>query len=340
MKNIFEFLGLPSDHRPVKKIYQLVKHFDDVNPKAEQGIFHKKVSFPMFGQVKRDGVFCAIVVMDGAVGIFNRTGKHMTSCGDLHSSIVQQDLVDGVYMGELQSLHKCSLEELSGVVTPERVNPLKYTVEEDGTIIDQPTIAKRIYVDFFDFLSLNEFVAGVTEVKYRERHMRLKLRTEYTNLHVLPYVIIKSEEELRDFAQQMIDLGEEGAVFKQDVGYKCGAKDWHQMKVVRGIHVDLECIGWEEGTGKYLGRVANLLFRYKNGKTVTAMLGKGWTHEDAREMRIHIGGYPHFCNGSKGAVNPIGRIFHVYGLQPSSKNGIIRLPKVAEQRHDKAQADY
>ena len=48
--NIFEFVGLPADHRKVKKIYQLVKQMDDVNPKAHLGIWHKKVSWPMWGQ--------------------------------------------------------------------------------------------------------------------------------------------------------------------------------------------------------------------------------------------------------------------------------------------------
>lgn len=64
------------------------------------------------------------------------------------------------------------------------------------------------------------------------------------------------------------------------------------MKIVRGVSYDLECVGIEEGTGKYKGKVANLIFRWKEGKTVKAMLGKGWTHHDAKQM------FENYTNGS------------------------------------------
>lgn len=340
--NIFEFLGKPFDYRTEKKIFQLVKHFDDVNPLAEQGIFHKKVSFPMLGQVKRDGVFCAIVVrVDGVVDIFNRTGKRMTNVTMLWKKVVEAKLAAGVYMGELLSTHECSLEQLSGVVNPLRVNPIEYKVEKDGTIVDQPAIAAGLYIDLFDHLSVCGFISGGSDAPYKLRHARLIIRLEGTNFNVLPYYIIRDMEELDAFSEAAINEGEEGAVFKQNVGYLCGAKDWHQMKIVRGIHVDLECIGWEEGTGKYEGKVVNLLFRYKKGKQLKAMLGKGWSHDDAEELYSLI---VYNCSSRDALLNrrdsPIGKIYHVYGLQPSSKNGLIRLPKVAELRHDKAEPDY
>ena len=49
MPNVFEFLGLPKAHRPISKVVQLVKHYDEV-PDSRK-------SFPLIGQVKRDGVF-------------------------------------------------------------------------------------------------------------------------------------------------------------------------------------------------------------------------------------------------------------------------------------------
>ncbi|CAM0030743.1 ATP-dependent DNA ligase [Vibrio phage D530] len=333
--NIFEFLGKPADFRTEKKVFQLVKHFDDVNTKAEQGIYHKKVEFPMFGQVKRDGVFCAVVVRaDGKVAIFNRTGKRMTNCENLESYFAGAaelfTLDAGVFLGEMLS-EECSLEQLSGVVNPNRTK---------GLDPEQKLIKHRLHIDFFDGVTICEFISGHSHKGYSARHWNLKQEMEDLAT-VLPYVNIKDEAALRAFAQKQISAGEEGAVFKQDVEWKAGAKDWHQMKVVRGIHVDLVCIGFEEGTGKYEGLVANLLFRYKNGKTVKAMLGKGWTHDDAREMylNIHYGesvGMPEH----KHVDDPRGKIYHVYGLQPSSKNGLIRLPKVGELRHDKAEPDF
>lgn len=316
--NIFEFLGVSSVLRKDNKIFQYVKHFDDVNPKADEGIFHKKVSFPMYGQVKRDGVFAALVVIHGQVGLFNRTGKPMTNCSRLKEYFAGCNTPDGIYLGELLS-RDCSLEQLSGVVNPNRNKPL------EG---EQISIRNNLHIDFFDHVTIDEFIEGYAGATFLERHARLH-NLMCARSTILDLQVIDSISDLEWFAKQCIDAGEEGAVFKQDVEWLAGAKDWHQMKKVRGIHVDLECIGYEEGTGKYEGLVANLFFRYKNGLTVKAMLGKGWSHTMARTMFLDA-----LCD--KG---PVGKIFHVYGLQESSK-GIIRLPKVSELRHDKTEPDF
>lgn len=58
--NIFQFLGLPEDHR--NHPFMLVKHRGEVP--------EKKLTFPCYAQVKRDGIFSAVVVRtDGVVGI-------------------------------------------------------------------------------------------------------------------------------------------------------------------------------------------------------------------------------------------------------------------------------
>src|SRR5690554_8107347 len=86
------------------------------------------------------------------------------------------------------------------------------------------------------------------------------------------------------------------------------------MKRVRRVEYDLLCVDYEEGKGKYAGKVANLVFQWKDGQTIKAMLGKSYTHEDAEGMFKAI-------HGDAGAApgNPLGKIFTVYGLQDSSK---------------------
>ena len=327
--NIFEFLGQPADLRTEKKVVQLVKHYDDVNPKAEEGILHKKVKFPMYGQVKKDGVFSALVIReDGQAAIFNRTGKRMTNVQHLeeyYSKLAFSGILGtGVYFGEL-CCSGISLEMLSGIVNPNRVEAL------DGI---QIAARDRMAIFFFDYVLLCDFIEGESNLSWRLRYTYL--RTSMTGYSaVLPYEKLECEEAVRNYAEFHTNRGEEGIIIKQDVEWKAGAKDWHQMKIVRGLHYDLECIGWEEGTGKYSGKVANLLFRFKNGKTIKAMLGKGWTIEDARIMWLSLNGY-----AFNREHNPIGKIFHVSGLQPSSKNGLIRLPKVRELRMDKTEADF
>ena len=317
--NVFEFLGKSADYRASNKVVQLVKHYDEVN---KNGKLHKKVSFPMFAQVKKDGVFAMLVMFNGQAQIFGRTGKKLSNVQHLEAQAMLRSIETGVYLAELCCDH-CSLEELSGAVNPNRTKPLSNEGLE---------IAGNLYMAYHDRLSICEFVSGHSHRTYSHRHADLSKRMYGTDYITLPYIEVHSELELDLFADACIDRGEEGAVFKQDVEWLAGAKDWHAMKKVRKVEYDLQCINVEEGTGKYAGKVANLIFRWKGGKTIKAMLGKGWTHKDAEVMfNARFGVY--------NDDNPIGKIFRVKALQESSK-GVLRLPKVGDYRHDKDTADF
>lgn len=316
--NIYEFLNMPSRGT---KVTQLVKHFDEVPESRKE--------YPYYGQVKKDGVHCIVVVDKfGSVGLFSRTGKAFTNVEHIKALILHNGWPEGVYMAEL-CCDKCSLEVLSGIVNPNR---------KKGLDIEQLHYLGYSDLFIFDFLSVGAFKAGLTHAPYKVRHRLVReLIGNFAN--VLPYQLIWDEEQKAAFTKKCIDDGEEGAVYKHvSAPWVAGHKGWHQMKEVRGVHYDLECIGYEEGEGKYAGKVANLLFKWKDGKTIKAMLGKGWTHDDAEEMYNIIKDFvPHFTNVDI-VGNPIGAVFHVYALQESSK-GKLRLPKVGEKRIDKVVAD-
>lgn len=314
--NCFEFLGLSEDHRahPV----MLVKHREEV-PQS-------RLQYPVYAQVKRDGVFCMAIVNDAnKCAIFGRTGLAFTNTEKLAVTLAEW-LPTGVYFGELLTSAPAELAELSGVVNPSRVKDLDFHGE---------AIKDGLYIDFFDFLPTKYFIEGSCNSGFLKRHealrKRVPLEMEDKGIsYVLPYFIQHDEVEVESFARHCIDDGEEGAVFKCDVGYEAGHKGWRQTKIVREVSYDLTCVGWEEGKGKYKGKVANLVFKWHGGKTIKAMLGKGWNHADAEQM------YHDIKNG--GELNVIGRIFEVYGLQESSK-GKLRNPKTGELRHDKGEPD-
>lgn len=312
--NIFEFLGLPEDHR--NHPFMLVKHRGEVP--------EKKLTFPCYAQVKRDGIFSAVVVRtDGVVGIFGRTGKKLANTEGLEQTFAT--FPAGVYLGELQSMAvDIYLEAISGVVNPNRTEPLDFIGQQ---------IKDNLYIDFFDMLTIKAFHDGFTDVSYLKRydalHRRIGAHLSGCNA-ILPITPCHNEREVEAFAQEQIDACREGAVFKLDVEYESGHKGYRQTKIVRMVSYDLTCIGWEEGKGKYKGKVANLIFKWKGGKSVRAMLGRGWSHEDAAQM------YHDIKNG--GEMNVIGRIFAIKALQESSK-GVLRLPKVSELRHDKEVPD-
>lgn len=320
MPNVFEFLGLPATHRGKNKVVQLVKNYGEV-PSS-------KKSFPLIAQPKEDGVFGMVVMSGGKVSVFGRTGEQLQSTSFI-IRLASELMTDGVLIGEILSKHPCSLEELSGVVNPNRVNPL------DG---NQLSIASGLYIALHDFITLQDFVVGKCIAPYDNRYKKLKGIVEDSRIGVnlIQCTTIYDEESLNRFTETCLANKKEGAVYKKPgEGWLAGHKGYRSMKVVGEVSYDLLCTGYEEGSGKYSGKVANLVFKWKDGQTIKAMLGKGWTHKDAEDM------FKSIQMGYEGinSANPIGCIFKVKGLMDSSK-GKIRLPKVEEYRHDKSAADY
>lgn len=319
--NIWEFLGLPASHRPASKTTMLVKHRREVSK--------KNIKFPYAAQVKVDGVHCLVVVHKGKVACFTRTANKMTNVSRVTEEMY--GVSDGVYMGELTSSAPHTLEELSGVINPNRVDKLDWY---------QDKIANGLYVNWFDWVPIGSLISGETKGNWLARHEQLKLRLADTEVacNILTYTLIHDEEALLAFAEACILNDEEGAVFRElSSGWEAGHKNWKIVKVVRDIDYDLMCIGYEEGEGKYKGKVANLLLRWKDGETIKAMLGKGWTHNDAECMFSLLSwGSPH---AKSHRLYPIGKVYRVTALSDSSK-GKLRLPKVAEHRHDKLEGDY
>lgn len=324
--NIFQLLGLPADHRKEAKVTQLVKHFDEVTAKHKEG---KRFAI----QLKEDGVCAITVIRDGMAIIFSRTGRKFTNTGSLCSYLSSLNMRDGVYFGEMVC-SLVSLEVLSGVVNPNRTKPI------------DPTHAGRkvptsLRMRFFDLVSIESFVKGTSQTKYQARYNNLVERVGSTSredtVSVINLIGVADEAQIDTFLDYLVAKGEEGlVVINLDADWEAGHKGWRKMKKVRGCDYDLTCIGYEEGTGKYKNKVANLIFKWKGGETIKCMLGKGWTHAMAEDMFFAIQD-----GGSTVSVResiPMGKIFQVYALEESSK-GKLRLPKVGEQRHDKGYAD-
>lgn len=241
--------------KDMTKAFQLVKHWDEVPDSRKQ--------YPYHLEVKYDGVFIALYIRNGLVTTLSRTGKELWE--ELGRIWDGHDYDDGVYIGELCN-DRLSLESLSGLVNPNRVNP--WTEHEAGQMVYS-------YVVFHDHLTLEEFHAGRSERTYGQRRNYLKTHMYDTPEHAMAW----NEQDIYAFADSVIAQGHEGIVIKHTVaGYEAGHKGWRSMKIVRGIHVDLKCLAVETGRGKRAGQIARLQFKYK-GKEFWADLGKGWTDE-------------------------------------------------------------
>ncbi|UVD42110.1 ATP-dependent DNA ligase [Acinetobacter phage AbpL] len=313
-----------------KNPVQLVKHFEEV-PES-------KIAYPLIGQIKYDGVYILIVIHNGMPKAYSRTGK------EYYRELYETDyfmsiygLTDGVYIGELVA-PTITLEELSGLVSTNRK-------AEWGTADIEAM--DQSYVMLYDYLNFDEFLAGRSVRYYTDRYAELSriLEIAQCNPYLVDNTIISSKEDAEQYADEHIKLGHEGAVFKQDLDWLAGHKGYRAMKIVRGLHLDLLCVGVEYGKGKREGQIAKLKFAYK-GSVFSADLGKGWTDERRNSLTMAHEEYREGytckvldCNTGEEFRNPVGQIWEVKALQESSTGKALRLPKVVRVREDKEEPD-
>lgn len=295
---------------------QLVKHIDEV-PES-------KLAGTKYMQVKLDGVWCGLLVFKGQCIAISRTGNIYTN---LEWLTCQSTLLpDGLYIGELWvSKSLLSLEELSGLINCNRKEALE---AEQLVKLQSASLAMH------DYLTIPEFVNGESPRLYSVRYADLKsavnLRSDERSTYIIRNYVCESLMEFHAFADECIARGEEGAVLKLEEGWVAGHKGYRVTKRVRGIHVDLVCTGYSIGDkGKRKGQIAKLHFEYK-GKEFTADLGRGWSDDKRIALTHKVMEW--------GDSQVVGKIWHVSGLQESSK-GVIRLPKVNEERFDKLEPD-
>lgn len=313
--NIWQFLDLPKSHREPNKTAQLVRAHDDVA---------HKVTWPRKAQKKEDGIFSFVVLHKGKVGVFGRTGLALKSVEHLHPRLTAaHGQLSVATIAEL-CCDTCSLEELGGIVNPNRTGAL------------DETQAKHIggaRFAFHDIITVEELVAGFSAIPYgqREQYLRRLLKCVAVQGAPVESEWVNSEAEAEAFADRHIALNAEGAVFKDDAAdWVAGRKNEVATKKVRGVDFDLLVVGVEEGGGKFSGMVGNLLLRWR-------MYGKN----DGDVITIPSDGCFDIAMRKAWLADPasiIGKVVHVHALQIASK-GSLRLPKVRSVRIDKAEAD-
>lgn len=283
----------------------------------------RKLKWPAIIQDKEDGVYAAFIVSAGEVLIVSRTMRPLQNVQHLSRNpgqFILPGCQEGVFIAELVQ-PELSLEELSGILNPNRVEPLS---------ADMQAKALRISPKFHDFLEVHEWVNGRSILTYVNRLTELRAYLNNPGMYVVRSSYTTDLANFEEQASAVIAAGGEGVVLKQvDAPWIAGKKDFNYAKRVRELHVDLRCIGATYGKGKRAGLIGRLHFEYK-GKPFAADLGKGWTDDRRAELTEAFDlNLPY---------NPVGKVFHVKALQESSR-GVLRLAKVMEMRIDKNVAD-
>lgn len=294
-----------------KSPVQLVKHYDEV--------LQKNLKWPAWAEQKEDGVWCGVVWTGKEAALFSRTGNEFyAELMDLEIIPTEVQSQPGLYIAELVN-PSMSLETLSGLINTNR--KAEWTQEEFN-------LMSYCQLRFHDYVPLSALMSGVSVNSHADRLSMLA--AILPQQHIIPGTLVYTDEQWRAFAQMQVDAGREGAVLKQlDADWLAGHKGYRVTKLVKGLDVDLRCVGVSlDGKGKRAGTLAKIMVSYK-GKVVGADLGKGWTDEKRAALLAEYQEDPD---------SVVGRVWHIHALQEGSAGG-LRLPKAMSRRIDKTIAD-
>lgn len=233
---------------------------------------------------KLDGVRVIAVVQGMSVALFSRNGKEFNNFPDiakdimLHRAAFQRGLgsggrfvLDGEVTGEsfqklMKQAHRKSDAETSGMV-----------------------------YNIFDIMPLDDFQRGYWNAQQHKRFDILEQARGMlpdageSSLRVVTGLEVdldsaEGHDIMRRYAEDCVAEGFEGIMIKAvEAPYECKRTDsWMKWKPT--ISVDLEIVGFEEGTGRNAGRLGAIICEGEdNGQRIRVNVGSGLSDSDRDE---------------------------------------------------------
>lgn len=233
---------------------------------------------------KLDGVRVIAVVQGMSVALFSRNGKEFNNFPDiakdimLHRAAFQRGLgsggrfvLDGEVTGEsfqklMKQAHRKSDAETSGMV-----------------------------YNIFDIMPLDDFQRGYWNAQQYKRFDILEQARGMlpdageSSLRVVTGLEVdldsaEGHDIMRRYAEDCVAEGFEGIMIKAvEAPYECKRTDsWMKWKPT--ISVDLEIVGFEEGTGRNAGRLGAIICEGEdNGRRIRVNVGSGLSDSDRDE---------------------------------------------------------
>ena len=145
----------------------------------------------------------------------------------------------------------------------------------------------KLQFHVFDFVPLNEFMSGLTTLRYKARRSIMDVAFVALNdlKHVKPVTVFYmgkfDEDILMTHLKQVEALGGEGLMINLMEGtYEC-KRTKKLLKVKTFKDADVLVTGIVEGTGKNLGKLGAVEVKFlHNGKEMTCEVGSGFTDDE------------------------------------------------------------
>ena len=231
-------------------------------------------------ECKLDGVRVLALCSKNTVSLFSRNGKQFENFPDIEEQIAR-------VKGRI-SLETKGPFVLDGEIVGESFQALmKQAHRKDNARTKDMTY----YI--FDVIPLADFERGFWNAQQHKRTLMLSINQEHIesepNLRVMPGMDVdlstaEGQDIMRRFATDAVADGFEGIMIK-DVGapYECKRTTfWLKWKPV--ITVDLNIVGFEEGTGRNAGRLGAIICEGTDAdRAIRVNVGSGLTDADRDE---------------------------------------------------------
>ena len=281
----------------------------------------EKMHWPAMVQLKMDGMRFNAIVKNGKCEFKTRNGRTIDLLGELEAEFIRlADGVDTVFDGEL------TCHNSDGTVMDRKTGNGILNKAVKGTIkLDE---AQMVHATLWDVIPLDQFQEGISAMAYGSRFDWLTNQILTDRIHVVEYTWVANINQAQSRFQEYFNNGYEGIILKDMQAVWENKRSKSLIKFKGELECDLKVVGWEEGTGKNVGKLGALVCESADG-VIKVNVGSGFNDED---------------RGSIKAADVIGKIVAVkYNARIKNKSeGAIEslfLPIFLEIREDKTEAD-
>lgn len=227
--------------------------------------FEKPPSGNMFITEKLDGMRVWAMIDDiGNIELYTRQGKLIEGCVQVENAISELGLSNVILDGELLATD-CSYK-----------NVYKETIKRAR---NKNEVKTGLAFHVFDIITMEEYQNKMGTRRYSERRKILDTLHENEFVKIVP-VLYKGNDidEVLKLLDEYRATGAEGLMCNIDKVYEFKrSKGCLKLKVMQTM--DLEIIGFQQGTGKYIDKLGALVVDFK-GNSVG--IGTGFADEDRK----------------------------------------------------------
>ena len=268
---------------------------------------------------KIDGGRIIALKQDGQVSFFTRAGQRYEGLVDLEDEMTRLMPDNTCLDGEITLLNRGSLSS-------------KEAYKETMKIVRTKEKEKHgIKMLVFDCMTADEFKNQNCANDYTVRRADAELlfhQGDFQYFELLP-ILYRGDDtnEITRILEEEVSNGEEGIMINILDGKYEFKRTNNLLKVKKFESCDLKVIGFEEGNGKYVGKLGAFICEYKGGEV---KVGSGLTDD----MRVEI------WNNRDKYMNAIIEVSYFEETKDSTGKPSLRFPTFKDFRYDKTEPNY